>query len=196
MPRTARVLEDESYYHIFTRGNDRKLIFRKSVDYKFLLETIMHYQAKYNVGIVHYCLMPNHIHFMLKAERGDDLPKFMQVVLQVYADFFKRRYNSVGYLFQNRYKSILIENEAYLLECARYIERNPIRAKMVSDPAAFRWSSYDCYAYGKEDPVIKYVNPLYLYLDNDQGKRMELYRKIFLEERLYETLVDEAFKIT
>jgi putative transposase len=132
---------------------------------------------------------------MLKAEIGAELPRFMKTLLQVYAFYFRRRYHSVGHVFQDRYQSIAIKNEAYLLECGRYIERNPLRAGLTLNLEDYRWSSYHFYVNGARDAVIKFCDPLYVYLDDAAKKRMEFYKKLFFEERLYEHIVDEALGI-
>jgi putative transposase len=189
------VLYNGGYYHVYTRGNDRRRLFRTAEDHRFFLETVEEYQDKFPVGVVHYCLMPNHVHFMVKAEIAMALPKFMKTLLQVYAFYFRRKYHSVGHVFQDRYRSIAIKNEAYLLECGRYIERNPLRAGLTTSLEDYRWSSYHFYVNGAQDAAIKFCDPLYLYLDNAAKKRMEFYRKLFAEERLYEHLVDDALGI-
>ena len=196
MPRRARVLVDGGYYHILTRGNDRKKVFRYKQDYRCFLKIIKKYLAEFQISIFHYCLMPNHMHLLVQAQKAKDLPKFMQVVLQVYANYFRNKYNSVGFMFQNRYKSYLIEKENYLLECARYIERNPLRAKIVTDLYEYPWSSFTFYAKGTEDGIIKTKNPLYLEFANTDAERRRLYYNYVSEERPYEHIVDEAFKIT
>ena len=115
MPRAPRCLVDGGYYHVVTRGIDRRKLFRYPQDYKLFLEIIEKYLCKFQVNIIHYCLMSNHIHLLIQAVKSEDLPKFMQVVLQVYASYFRKKYKSVGFVFQNRYKSFFIDNESYLL---------------------------------------------------------------------------------
>jgi len=138
--------------------------------------------------------MPNHIHFLIKTEKAEDLPKFMQAILQVYASYFRKKYNSVGFVFQNRYKSYLIEKESYLLECARYIERNPIRAQIVSNPLDYPWSSFSFYAGRMDDGIIRTINPLYLEFAKTELERRQQYQNYISEERPYEDIVDNAFK--
>lgn len=142
MPRQPRLVVDNGYYHIVTRGIDRRKLFRYSQDYKYFLETVVKYLKKFRVSVVHYCLMPNHLHILVKVEKKDDLSKFMQGALQVYAHYFRKRYSSVGFVFQNRYKSRHIDSDAYLLECGRYIERNPLRANLVNDLFTYRCAKY------------------------------------------------------
>jgi len=195
MPRTPRVLLDGGYYHILTRGNDRRKLFRYRQDYVYFLKIIRRYLVKFRVEILHYCLMPNHIHLLIQVRVSKDLPKFMQAVLQVYAGYFRKKYNSVGFIFQNRYKSCLIEKDSYLLECGRYIERNPLRAKITHSLFDYAWSSFAFYANGKSNDIITTVDPLYLELSKTEEQRQQRYQEYILEERPYEHIVDNAFRI-
>jgi len=194
MPRKPRILLDGGYYHILTRGNDRRKIFRYKHDYNYFLKIIKLYLAKFQVNILHYCLMPNHIHLLIQVQRAEDLPKFMQAILQVYASYFRKKYNSVGFVFQNRYKSYLIEKESYLLECARYIERNPVRAKITSNILDYPWSSFSFYARGIDNGIIKTIDPLYPDLAKTELERKQRYQNHVLEERPYEDIVDKVLK--
>lgn len=194
MPRKSRILVDGGYYHILTRGNDRRKIFRYKQDYNCFLRIIKRYLAEFQVSIIHYCLMPNHIHLLIQAQKAKDLPKFMQATLQVYASYFRKKYNSVGFIFQNRYKSYLIEKENYLLECARYIERNPIRAKIATDLLDYPWNSFSFYVRGINNGIVKTTNPLYLELAKTESERRQRYHDYIYEERPYEHIVDKVFK--
>lgn len=195
MPRKPRVLVAGGYYHILTRGNDRKKIFRNPQDYHVFLKIIKKYLPKFKVGIVHYCLMPNHLHFLINVETTEDLPKFMQVVLQVYAHYFRKKYDSCGFIFENRYKSLWIEKEGYLLECARYIERNPLRASLTTSLFDYPYSSFAYYALAKENELINHPSPLYIELAHTVLERQKRYQEYVLKERPYEHLVDQAFRI-
>jgi len=195
MPRKPRILLDGGYYHILTRGNDRRKIFRYKQDYNYFLKIIKEYLAEFEVSILHYCLMPNHIHLLIQASKAKDLPKFMQAILQVYASYFRKKYNSVGFVFQNRYKSYFIGKESYLFECARYIERNPIRAQIAGSSLDYPWSSFSYYVKGINNGIIKYANPLYLGLAKTESERKQQYQNYVSEERPYEDIVDQAFKI-
>ena len=195
VPRKARHLIDNGYYHILTRGNDRRKVFQCQDDYVRILDIIRLYIEKYQVRIFHYCLMPNHVHFLVQAIKSVDLPKFMQGVLQVYANYFRNKYDSIGFLFQNRYKSIHIEKESYLLECARYIERNPLRAKICHDLKDYSWSSYLFYAEGKENRIIKKSNPCFFDLSCRASDRQRMFREFVIQERPYDHVVDRAFRI-
>lgn len=195
MPRRPRILVDGGYYHIVTRGNDRRKLFRYRQDYKYFLEIIKKYLDKFQVSILNYCLMPNHIHLLIQAQKSQDIPKLMQAVLQVYASYFRKKYNSVGFIFQNRYKSCLIDSDSYLLECGRYIERNPLRAKITDNLLNYPWSSFCFYVKGIEDGIIKTPNPLYLELAPTEQERQQRYHIYVFEERPYEQIVDAALRI-
>jgi len=195
MPRIPRSLIDNGYYHIVTRGNDRRKLFRRRDDYVRILGIIRLYVEKYQVRIFHYCLMPNHIHLLIQAIESADLPKFMQGILQVYANYFRMKYDSTGFLFQNRYRSILIEKESYLLDCARYIERNPLRAKICNDLKDYSWSSYLFYAEGRENSIIEIPNPCFFDLSDNAIDRQRMFREYVVQERPYDHIVDKALKI-
>ena len=196
MPRILRELEDNGYYHILTRGNDRKKIFRQPKDCARFLYLVNEIIKKHPIVIYHYCLMKNHVHFLVKTLKAEDLPKFFQILLQRYAHYFRERYGHAGYLFQNRYKSYPITKESYLLECARYIERNPVRANFVTYPGDYRWSSFSLYAHGEKNDIIKEEDPLYLQLSEIASERQRLYKEYLLQERAYEHVIDQGLRIT
>jgi len=195
MPREARGLIDGVYYHIVTRGIDRRILFGDEIDRQYFLEIVCANLLRFEVIILHYCLMPNHIHFLVKVIKSADLPKFMQVILQGYAYYFRKKYHSVGFIFQNRYKSRRIDNDAYFLECGRYIERNPLRSKIVSELRRYRWSSYLLYAEGRQSDIVKLLNPLYLDLADTEKRRRELYIDYVSQARPYEDILDKEFRV-
>jgi putative transposase len=196
MPRALRYLMDLGYYHILTRGNDRKQIFRCDADYSRFLDIIKEALEMFQINILNYCLMPNHLHLLIQLLKAKDLPKFMQRILQVYAAYFKKKYDSVGFIFQNRYKSLYINKESYLLECARYIEKNPLRAKIVNSLFEYPWNSFLHYAKGKENSLIRMPNPNYIELSEDQIERQRKFCEFILEEeRAYDSIVDNFFRI-
>jgi len=139
--------------------------------------------------------MPNHIHLLVQAIRSADLPKFMQGVLQAYGNFFRNKYDSKGFLFQNRYQSSFIEKESYLLECARYIERNPLRARICADLKEYKWSSYLFYAEGRKNRIIEMPNPCFYELSCSEDDRRRMFREYVVQERPYDHVVDRAFRL-
>ena len=140
MARIGRVLYDGAYYHIINRGHDRQALFKEEKDFIKFKEVIVAYLEKYDFRVFHYCFMSNHFHMLIQVMKGLELPHIMKGISLSYVNYYKRKYRKVGYIFQSRYKSLLIEKEEYLLECARYIERNPLRAKIVTDLSRYKWS--------------------------------------------------------
>jgi putative transposase len=186
---------DGGYYHIVTRGIDRRRLFRHNQDYEFFSEVVRKYLPKFQLDIIHYCLMPNHIHLLVCLRQREDLARFMQIVLQVYASYYRRKYHSTGFIFQNRYKSKFIDSDGYLLECGRYIERNPLRAKITENLLDYPWNSFSFYAEGKDDGIIKSANPMYSELGATEQERQTEYARRTLEARPYEEIIDKEFRI-
>jgi len=139
--------------------------------------------------------MPNHLHLLIHTPEAKCLPKFIQGILQVYAIYFRNKYNAAGFIFQNRYKSLFIDKENYLLECSRYIERNPLRAQLTESLSSYPWSSFCFYAEGRFDSIINWINPLYKELANTDSGRQKAYSKYVYEERAYDRFIDMALKV-
>ena len=191
MPRPPRILKDEGIYHLISRGNNKNPVFEVDNSYKKFKEILFLSRLKFNWRIYHYCLMPNHVHILAWIEKGKELPKLMQHVLQAYSRWYDWKTGFTGYFWQGRYKSPLIENDIYLLECARYIERNPIRASLVRKPEDYLWSSYRYYALGIDDPLI-YSNPVYQNFGNNVFERQKKYTDFVKLSSLHEPLLDQA----
>jgi len=191
MPRTKRLLYDGAICHVLNRGHDKAILFRDDEDYLHFKDIVRAYLQKYSLKIYNYCLMPTHYHFLARLEKAKEMAFIMKGLAQTYANYFKEKYPHVGYLFQNRYKSILIEKEDYLLECARYIERNPVRAKMVTDPSHYPWSSYNYYAKGTHDDIIT-PNIMYESFGRTVEERRKYYIEFVSQARPYETILDDA----
>ena len=195
MPRTARIICDKGIYHILNRGNNKQPIFYGNSDYLMFKDITKKYLLKYAIQIYNYALLPNHFHFLLIAIKAKELRKFMQGICQIYACYHHRKYNSVGCLFQNRYKSLLINEDAYLAECTRYIERNPVRAGLVNNASEYLYSSCQYYTNKSKDPLLT-KNPLY----NDMGttplKRRKAYIKYTNKIKIYEEeIMDKKLQI-
>lgn len=142
MPRILRIKSITDTYHIMIRGVNKNIIFNEDKDRKKFLQILAYYKDKFMIDIYAYCLMDNHVHILLKSE--ENFNKFMQCTQTVYALYFNKKYKRVGHLFQDRFKSIPVENDKYLLECIRYIHQNPVKAK-ISSIENYKWSSYQEY---------------------------------------------------
>ena len=189
MPRPPRQLCDRSCYHVIARGNNRQFLFTEEDAFRYFLDLLTRAKARYPTKLYHYCLMSNHIHLLLELQHGAHLPKFMQLVLQGYARWFGHRASYSGHVWQGRYKSPLVAKESYYLEAGRYIERNPLRAKLVTDLKDYRWSSYPCYAYGIQNLLLD-EDPYYAQLGSTPSRRQEVYRDFVRLESPYATMLD------
>ncbi|HDQ04050.1 MAG TPA: transposase [Deltaproteobacteria bacterium] len=182
MPRTARIAPKEFIYHVLTRGNNRQDIFKDEEDYQKYLEILQKYKEKYDFRLYHYVLMTNHLHLVIEpTERGGELSEIMKGINLSYAQHFKNKYRYIGHFWQDRYKSIIISKDEYLLACGSYVELNPVRAGIVENPKDYRWSSYQANAYGKQDDLID-QHVIFDNLSQDDVVRKE-YRK-FVQEML------------
>ena len=141
MSRPIRLEYAGALYHITSRGNERKPIFKDEADFELFLEVLGEVCDRHNWVIHSWCLMTNHYHLLLETPDAN-LSAGMRQLNGVYTVRFNRRYGRVGHLFQGRYKGILVDKSAYLLELNRYIVLNPVRAGMVDSPRKWLWSSY------------------------------------------------------
>lgn len=148
MSRPLRIEYNGAVYHITSRGNARKSIYKEDEDRRIFLEVLHRANTRYNWLCHAYCLMHNHYHLIIETPDGN-LSQGMRQLNGVYTQLFNRRHKRVGHIFQGRYKAIVIQKESHLLEVSRYVVLNPVRAKAVKDPVEWRWSSYRSTA-GKE----------------------------------------------
>jgi len=153
MARRPRVHFPNALYHVIARGNQRQDIFFDEKDYQRYLSYLSEYQTRYSFHLYAYALMPNHVHLLLEVE-ATPLSKIMQALQFRYTRYFNTRYGKVGHLFQGRYKAILCDKYAYLLELIRYIHLNPIRSNLVRDLERYRWVSHQSYLGRERDDLI------------------------------------------
>ena len=144
MARKSRVEFEGAFYHVIVRGNQRRVIFRDDPDRRAYLERIEHYRKRFGFVVYAYVLMPNHVHLLLESKKIP-LSRIMQAIQSTYTQRYNRRHRTAGHLFQGRYKAILCDRNAYLLELVRYIHLNPGRMKNFVSPGKFRWSSHRSY---------------------------------------------------
>lgn len=144
MPRHQRILSKTGTYHIMMRGNEKKNLFLDEEDKRWFLETLFIKKKETGFLIYAYCLMNNHIHLLIR-EGQESIATTMKRVNASYAYYFNQRYQRVGHLFQDRFKSEPIEDERYLMAVVRYIHNNPVKAGMVEKVGQYQWSSYGSY---------------------------------------------------
>lgn len=143
MSRSLRTLIAGYPHHLVQRGHDRQAVFASDQDYAYYLDNLAEQLALREVTVYAYCLMTNHVHLLLEPRiEGDDISKLMRVVAARQTRYVNRLEGRTGTLWEGRFKSSVVDRDAWLWACCRYIELNPVRAGMVSHPGDYRWSSY------------------------------------------------------
>ena len=144
MARPLRITFPGAFYHITSRGNDQRVVFKSKRDREKFLEYIESATQRYDALIHANCMMDNHYHLLLETPSAN-LPQIMRHINGAYTTYFNIKRKRSGHLFQGRYKAILVEVDEYAKELSRYIHLNPVRAGMVDKPEAYQWSSYPYY---------------------------------------------------
>lgn len=189
MPRQPRFVLPGQPQHVIVRGNNRSNTFCRDDDYLLFLEILQEAALKFECKIHAYVLMTNHVHMLITPESEIGISKVMQSLGRRYVQYFNKRYNRTGTLWEGRFKASLIDSEAYALICYRYIELNPVRAYMVTHPGEYRWSSYHKNANGKHDSLVS-PHDLYNRLGNNRADRCASYRSLFGAKIAEQTLVN------
>ena len=145
MARPLRIEYDGALYHVTSRGNDRRAIFKDDSDRELFLNTLAHVTERFHWICYAYCLMNNHYHLVIETPDGN-LSKGMRQLNGVYTQAFNQRHGRVGHVFQGRFKGILVQKDTHFLEVCRYVVLNPVRAKTVRHPRQWKWSSYSATA--------------------------------------------------
>jgi len=176
MPSTARKhqLKGSLIYHVINRGNRRDDIFHYAEDYKYFIELLMGYSYKFETSIYHWVIMPNHYHLLLEIKDPENLSKMMAGLARAYVYYYQKHYKQGGHIWQGRFKSQPVEKEKYLLRCGRYIERNPVEAKIVNLAEGYEYSSAKFYAYGIPDGLTT-EDPCFESFGNDIAERRKNY---------------------
>ena len=150
MPRTARIVIPNVPYHVTQRSVDREQVFRDNADCKTYLSLLRNYAMRHRVKVASYCLMPNHIHLVLVPSDKPGLSKAVGRAHNLFSQRINHKYDRVGHLWQNRFFSCPVMDN-HLWEALRYVEQNPLRAKMVRHASDFRWSSAAAHCGGSDE---------------------------------------------
>ena len=191
MPRKARFTVENGIYHVMARGNEKRKIFHDEDDFGYYLKLLKNNKDEYNLKIYHYILMINHVHLILKSLTGKLLSEAMKRLNVSYTWYYRKKYAGIGHFFQDRFKSFLIQNGKYLLECGRYVETNAVSAGIVEKPEQYKWSSYRVYAYGEASKLVD-INPEYENLSSDEDTRKIIYRE-FVKQKCFEKSDENRF---
>jgi REP element-mobilizing transposase RayT len=167
MPRYARKRSSSKVYHVMLRGINRMPIFLDNDDRNRFLETISRMKKEREYEIYVYCLMDNHIHLLMK-EGEDTIQRSLKRIGVSYAYYFNKKYDRVGHVFQDRFRSETIENDSYLMAAARYIHNNPVMAGTVEKAVDYPWSSYHEYIkFGEASETVNTKTLLGMLSDNE-----------------------------
>ena len=185
MPRQPRFLPPENYYHIMNRGNNHMQIFTCNDDYQFYLEKLAELKLEHPFDLYHYCLMGTHLHLLVKINKDSDFSNFSKRLNLKYSSYFERNYGFVGHFWQGRFKSQLISNDPYFIQCGKYIELNPVEAGIVENPEDYPWSSHRHYSSGEVNNLIT-ENIFYNDLGKDSKERQSNYKKLVVDTAISE----------
>ena len=166
MPRLKRnLIRENKFLHIMVQGINRERIFKKDNQKKEYIKLLKEYSEKYKIKVIAYCVMDNHVHILVNYMEIEDIIKFMQKINTIYAIYYNKNQNRVGYVYRDRYKSQVIKDRKHFINCIIYIHNNPVKAQICSDASKYVYSSY---------------NSLY--------KNKEMIENIFLNKALYKNM--------
>lgn len=164
MAMPLRYFEQDIYYHVYNRGNRKQQIFLSARDYERFLKKVVEYKEKYGVNILAYCLMPNHFHFLLQKKSSDSISKFISDLCNSHSRFFNVKYETVGSLFQGRFKAKRVDKDEYAIHLSRYIHLNPLDLLNSSIPLKaeemfdrllnYKWSSLPLYLSESKNKIV------------------------------------------
>ena len=188
MPRRARIVAENLPHHITQRGNSCQKVFKDDTDNRKYLNWVQEYSEKYKLSILAYCLMPNHIHFIAIPHKEDSLAKTFNTAHMRYAQYANKKMQRSGHLWQGRFFSCILD-ETYLIAAIRYVERNPVRAKLVDMPWNWIWSSAAAHIQ-KGTSLIRLEN-IFNIIDMDASEWKE-----YIESKEEESIIDSMKKHT
>lgn len=177
MARLPRVCPIGIPQHVIQRGNNHQACFASTQDFATYAHNLRMFAHEFEVEIHAWVFMTNHVHLLCTPRSDNGISKMMQALGRKYVRYFNITYQRTGTLWEGRFKSCLIEDEAYLLQVYRYIELNPVRAGMVDNPADYQWSSYQVNALGKVSELCC-PHVLYQAIANTRAQRCQDYQEL------------------
>ncbi|MFA4988481.1 MAG: transposase [Candidatus Omnitrophota bacterium] len=178
MPSHARrhQLQQSLVYHAFSRSSGRREIFHNPRDFAYFKKLIKDYTDKFGISVYHWVIMPNHYHLVLELDVPESISGFMAGLHRAYSHYYCRRYDTVGFLWQGRFKLQPVQKEAYLKNCGRYVERNPVRSGFVKEACEYNYGSARFYCLGEEDGITK-MSPYFDEFGNNIRARQVAYKE-------------------
>jgi putative transposase len=177
MPRQSRLRFPGQPLHVIQRGVNRGDCFQSDADRTLYVGLLAELGATFGCQVHAYTLMNNHVHLLVTSTLADGLSQLMRNLGQRYVQAYNRRHARTGPLWNSRFKASLVDTDRYLWTCYRYVESNPVRARMVADPALYPWSSHCANAFGT--PSFITPHPLYAELGTTNDERQSAYRALF-----------------
>jgi len=177
MPRSPRLYAPRGTMHVVARCNNREFYFTAAEDFEILLDHLGEMSRAYGVRLFAYTLMSSHIHLLLQAPAAEVLGRPLRWFMTQTAKAFHRLRNRCGHFWERRFRACLVEDDLYALAALRYMDRNPVRAGIVEDPATYAWSSCASYVLGAANRLIQF-HPGYLGLSTYAKVRQRHYRAI------------------
>ncbi len=191
MARALRIQYEGAFYHIAARGNERKRIFFSNSDYDKFKDYLREAQDKYGCLLHCYMLMPNHYHLLLETPNSD-ISRIMHYINGSYSNYINRRKKRSGHLFQGRFKAVLFDVDSYFLELTRYVHLNPVRARMVTKPEDYPYSSYRSYIFKKKEDIVH--RDLLLGMISKSSRYPQKKYRNFVQQAIEEKLEDPLKK--
>ena len=194
MPNRSQIFTPDVPVHVVLRSNKSRPCFYASEDYRYFLQCLHNYIIESSCAVHAYALMSNHVHLLLTPAHEKSIMALIELLGESYTNYINETYRKNGSLLGKRFNCYMIHEDEHFLDCQRYIELNPVRAKIVSYPGEYPWSSYRANAHGiKTSPLTPHH--LYLLLGNSRTKRMDAYRDLFNsavnKEKVYLTSKEE-----
>lgn len=178
MARLGRYFLPNQPQHVILRGIDRRAVFFAPGDYARYRDWLIEAAHDYGCAVHAYVLMPNHVHLLVTPSSAESLPRTMQSLGRRYVRYINAAHGSTGTMWEGRYRAAPIDSGAYFLACCRYIELNPVRARMAKHPRDYQWSSFRAHADGEKDAAVS-NHPLYRALGRSAAERQQAYRELF-----------------
>ncbi len=180
MPRPVRIQQAGYVQHITCKGNDGQVLFKDKTDRQEYLRFLDYARNFYPLKVYNFCLMDNHIHLLVEPKEDGSLSRVMESVTKEYAKYFNKKYGRSGHVFQGRYKNFLVQTERYFFACSRYIDLNPVKANLVTNPKEYMWSGHSELISGAKGVFKVDQHVLYESLGSNDFERQIAYRTLVL----------------
>ena len=195
MTRKRRKLLNGKICHHIVQGINKEYIFKEDEDKKKYLDLLRKYYMEYEIDIICYCIMDNHAHLILYSSNIENISDFMRKVNSIYAMYYNKKYNRVGYVFRNRFKSILILTRKQLCIWIKYIHMNPVKANIVKNENEYKYSSYNDYLNKSGFLNQRILNFLFLKPQNYIEKFKSIpYKNIYDNKIVLKNILDKFLK--